>query len=55
MSLDKKPVEEVVSVVNELGLKRAARKFEIDPSNLWRWLKKQKYVSQRQYVKEKKQ
>ncbi len=51
-SLRASPTEEVVKTVNTLGLKQAARVYDIDPSNLWRWLKQQNYVSKRQYVKE---
>jgi hypothetical protein len=54
MSLSNSPTEEVVAVVNKLGLKAAAQHYGIDPSNLWRWLRKQGYRSKRQYVKENK-
>ena len=51
-TLNSSPTQEVVDTVNRLGLKAAARHYQIDSSNLWRWLKKQQYVSKRQYVKE---
>ncbi len=51
-SLKSSPTQEVVDTVNRLGLKASAQHYQIDPSNLWRWLKKQNYVSKRQYIKE---
>ena len=51
-TLKNSPTQEVADTVNKLGLKAAAEHYQIDPSNLWRWLKKQKYVAKRQYVKE---
>jgi len=52
MSLKNSPTQEVVATVNKLGLKAAARHYEMDPSNLYRWLRKQGYRSKHQYVKE---
>lgn len=46
------PTQEVVTIVNQLGLKAAAKHYNMNPSNLYRWLKKQGYRSKHQYVKE---
>lgn len=51
-ALKKSKPEEVVKIVNTLGLKRSAEHYDIDPSTLWRWLKKHNFKSKRQYVKE---
>lgn len=53
MSLGKfreSPTEVIVAQVNDLGLKRAAKKFHTSPSTLSRWLKSQNYQIKRIYV-----
>lgn len=49
--LQESPTEKVVETVNDLGLKRAARKFNTSPSTLSRWLKSQNYQIKRIYVR----
>jgi transposase-like protein len=49
--LQESPPEKVVEAVNDLGLKRAARKFNTSPSTLSRWLKAQNYRLKRIYVR----
>lgn len=45
------PTEQVVQKVNELGLKKAARKFGTSDSTLSRWLRDQNYKRRSVYVK----
>lgn len=49
--LQESPTEKVVEVVNDLGLKCAARKFKTSPATLSRWLKAQNYMLKRIYVR----
>lgn len=49
--LQESPTDKVVEVVNDLGLKRAARKFNTSPSTLSRWLKAQNFKLKRIYVR----
>jgi hypothetical protein len=49
--LSRSPTEVVVQSVNELGLKKAARKFKTSPATLSRWLKAQNYMLKRIYVR----
>jgi len=50
--LQESPTEKVVELVNDIGLQRAARKFNTSPSTLSRWLKVQKFKLKRIYVRE---
>lgn len=51
IKLSESPTSEVVAVVNELGLQRAARKFKTSPATLSRWLKAQDFKLKRIYVR----
>ena len=50
--LESSPTDEIVAQVNDLGLKRAARKYNTSPATLSRWLKAQHFRLKRIYVRE---
>lgn len=49
--LTQSPTEKVVATVNDLGLRKAARKYGTSPSTLSRWLKAQQYKRRSVYMK----